>query len=73
MENSEEQNWYVECSDDELKDIPDPWEPEPEQIDRIYSLLAKGQLPEIKWKCPGYRTPSPEIKEEPKPESEAVK
>jgi len=73
MDNAEDKTWQVECSDDEIKDPRDPWEPEPEEIDRIYSLLTKGELPELKWKCPGYRTPSPELTEEPKEENDNTK
>ncbi|ENN73420.1 hypothetical protein HUJ04_004055 [Dendroctonus ponderosae] len=73
MDESEDQNWAVDCSDDELKNCSDPWEPKPEEIDLMYSLLNKGELPELKWKCPGYRTPSPERREAPKEENESKK
>ncbi|KAL3278861.1 hypothetical protein HHI36_016380 [Cryptolaemus montrouzieri] len=56
--------WNIECSDDEFKDIEGPWEPSAETIDNLYSILDKGKIPELNWKCPGYRTPSPEIKEQ---------
>lgn len=72
MTNAED-DWCVECSDEEFKDCQDPWEPQPEEIDRIYSQLAQGKIPELKWKCPGYRTPSPEIKDEPKEENDIKK
>ncbi|XP_019871880.2 PAXIP1-associated glutamate-rich protein 1, partial [Aethina tumida] len=61
-------NFDIECSDEEFKDIKGPWEPAPEEIDRIYNLLDKGKIPELNWKCPGYRSPSPEVTEEPEEE-----
>lgn len=73
MDDSEDQNWSIDCSDDELKNCSDPWEPNPEEIDLMYSLLNKGELPELKWKCPGYRTPSPERREAPQEENELKK
>ncbi|XP_060520277.1 PAXIP1-associated glutamate-rich protein 1 [Cylas formicarius] len=69
----DDNNWCVECSDEEFKDAKDPWEPEPAEVDRLYSLLNKGELPELKWKCPGYISPSPATTEEPKEESEIKK
>lgn len=60
-----EDDWNIECSDDELKDLEGTWEPPPEEIDRLYSILEKGELPEITWKCHGYRSPSPEITDKP--------
>lgn len=71
MDNSED--FCVECSDDELKNSTEPWEPDPEEVDRIYSMLAKGEIPELKWKCPGYRSPSPETTEEQKEENPETK
>lgn len=71
MDNSED--FCVECSDDELKNNTEPWEPDPEEVDRIYSMLAKGEIPELKWKCPGYRSPSPETTEEQKEENTETK
>lgn len=66
------ESFNVDCSDDELKDHKGPWEPSPEEIDRLYSMLDKDELPEISWKCPGYRPPSPEITDEPEEEIEAM-
>jgi len=60
-----EGNWDLECSDDELKDIKGPWEPSAEEVDRLYTVLEKGELPEITWKCIGYRSPSPEVTDKP--------
>ncbi|KAB0792750.1 hypothetical protein PPYR_14736 [Photinus pyralis] len=55
-----QEDWSVECSDDEIRDKPN-WEPSPEEIDRLYTMMDKGEVPEISWKCPGYRSPSPEV------------
>lgn len=61
----DDSDWEIECSDDEFKDCKGPWEPQPEEIDRLYTILENGQTLELQWKCPGYRSPSPEIKEQP--------
>lgn len=53
-------DWSVECSDDEISHKPN-WEPSPDEIDRLYTMMDKGEVPEISWKCPGYRSPSPEV------------
>ncbi|CAH1286514.1 unnamed protein product [Diabrotica balteata] len=66
-----EDDWDIECSDDELKDCKGPWEPKPEEIDRLYTLLDNGEIQELFWKCPGYRSPSPEFTEEPDQEDES--
>lgn len=65
----EQEDWNIECSDDEFKDCKGPWEPKPEEIDRLYTLLDNNEYQELQWKCPGYRSPSPEIQEEPEEES----
>ncbi|XP_018335584.1 PAXIP1-associated glutamate-rich protein 1A [Agrilus planipennis] len=61
-------DFVVECSDDEFKNIKGTWEPPVEEIERLYDILDKGELPEIKWKCPGYRSPSPEVQDQPQEE-----
>ncbi|KAJ3662380.1 hypothetical protein Zmor_006732 [Zophobas morio] len=66
MENS----WNIDCSDDEYKDVKGPWEPAPEIIEKLYDQLNNGEIPELNWKCPGYRSPSPEVQEPPPPEIE---
>ncbi|CAH0546148.1 unnamed protein product [Brassicogethes aeneus] len=63
-------NFDIECSDEEFKDIKGPWEPAPEEVDRIYTLLDNGEIPELSWKCPGYNSPSPEATEEPEEEND---
>ncbi|XP_044256131.1 PAXIP1-associated glutamate-rich protein 1 [Tribolium madens] len=65
-----DENWDVECSDDEFKDVKGPWEPPPEIIEKLYDQLSKGEIPELNWKCPGYRSPSPEVEEPPPVEVE---
>ncbi|KAL1518203.1 hypothetical protein ABEB36_001864 [Hypothenemus hampei] len=72
MESIQE-NWSIECSDDELKNEPDPWDPPPEVIDKIYTALAKGEVPTLKWTCPGYRSPSPVRNQEPEEEEAEIK
>lgn len=65
------ESFNVDCSDDELKDKTDGiWEPSPKEIDRLYTILDKNELPELYWKSPGYRAPSPEVMDEPPEEIE---
>lgn len=45
----------------------DDCEPSPEELDAIYTLLDKGGMIELNWKCSGKRAPSPIRKEESKP------
>ncbi|CAH1987363.1 unnamed protein product [Acanthoscelides obtectus] len=61
----------IECSDEEFKDCKGPWEPEPEEVDRLYTALQNGEFQELKWTCPGYRSPSPEKVEELEEESDS--
>ncbi|CAH1366515.1 hypothetical protein MTP99_007826 [Tenebrio molitor] len=65
-----ENEWNVDCSDDEYKDARGIWEPPPEVIEKYYEQLSKGEIPELNWKCPGYRAPSPEVQEAPQTEVE---
>lgn len=60
-----DETFNIECSDEEFADAKGYWEPPAEEIDRLYNMLSKGELPELHWKSPGYRSPSPDIKEEP--------
>lgn len=64
------EDFNIDCSDDEYKDYRGSWEPSPEEIDQLYTILDNGDLPEITWKCPGYRAPSPELTNEPQEEIE---
>nr|CAH7714859.1 unnamed protein product [Callosobruchus chinensis] len=64
------EDFDVECSDEEFKDCKGPWEPEPEEIDRLYTALQNGEYQELKWSCPGYRSPSPEKVEEQEEETD---
>ncbi|KAF5297436.1 hypothetical protein FQR65_LT01367 [Abscondita terminalis] len=59
-----DEEWSIECSDDEIKG-QNNWEPSAEEIDRLYTLLDNGEIPELNWKCPGYRSPSPEVTTKP--------
>lgn len=60
-----DEDFNVECSDDELKEVKGSWEPPAEEINKYYSMLEKGEIPELSWKCHGYRAPSPEITDKP--------
>ena len=59
-----EEAWVAECSDTEekynpSKIVPGAWEPLPEDIIRLYTCLAAGEIPELEWECPDRRSPSP--------------
>lgn len=60
----EEEDWNIDCSDDEFKDVRGPWEPSAEDIHKLYSMLERNELPELKWKSPGYKLPAPDVVEE---------
>ncbi|XP_022920919.1 PAXIP1-associated glutamate-rich protein 1 [Onthophagus taurus] len=51
----------VDCSDEEYIDCKGPWQPPIDQVYKIYSALSKGELPELHWKSPGYKSATPEI------------
>ncbi|RZB40450.1 PAXIP1 C domain containing protein [Asbolus verrucosus] len=65
-----DEDWNIDCSDDENKNVRGPWEPIPEIIEKLYDQLCKGEVSELNWKCPGYRSPSPEVQKTPQMEME---
>ncbi|KAL7870073.1 hypothetical protein AOLI_G00140610 [Acnodon oligacanthus] len=54
----EEEDWEIPYSDEELED-PKNWMPPPEEIKRLYELLAKGEILELKWVPLPRRPPTP--------------
>lgn len=54
----EEEDWEIPYSDDEMED-PKNWMPPPEEIKRLYELLAKGQILELNWVPLPRRPPTP--------------
>ncbi|GJQ76962.1 hypothetical protein Trydic_g15158 [Trypoxylus dichotomus] len=54
-------DWCVDCSDDEFRGHNGSWEPSIEEIDRLYTMLENNEIPELEWKSPGYKSPTPEI------------
>lgn len=52
--DSTKEEWSIPCmpNDDDL-------EPQPEDLEAMYKLLDSGSLPELQWKNPGRRQPSP--------------
>ncbi|XP_053496480.1 PAXIP1-associated glutamate-rich protein 1 [Ictalurus furcatus] len=54
----EEDDWEIPYSDEELED-PKNWMPPPEEIKRLYELLAKGEMLELKWIPLPRRPPTP--------------
>ncbi|KAF7705170.1 PAXIP1-associated glutamate-rich protein 1 isoform X2 [Silurus meridionalis] len=51
-------DWEITYSDEELQD-PKNWMPPPEEIKRLYELLAKGEMLELKWIPLPRRPPTP--------------
>ncbi|XP_017550612.1 PAXIP1-associated glutamate-rich protein 1 [Pygocentrus nattereri] len=54
----EEEDWEIPYSDEEMED-PKNWMPSPEEIKRLYELLAKGEILELKWIPLPRRPPTP--------------
>lgn len=57
-----EQDWKVSCSDDEgygrIDSSNTSWEPPVKQIALLYQQLEKNGSLDLKWQCPGRRSPS---------------
>ncbi|XP_051522549.1 PAXIP1-associated glutamate-rich protein 1-like [Myxocyprinus asiaticus] len=53
-----EEDWEIPYSDKEIED-PKNWMPPPEEIKRLYELLAKGEALELKWVPLPRRPPTP--------------
>ncbi|XP_051969087.1 PAXIP1-associated glutamate-rich protein 1-like [Xyrauchen texanus] len=52
------EDWEIPYSDEEMED-PKNWMPPPEEIKRLYELLAKGEVLELKWVPLPRRLPTP--------------
>ncbi|KAI4871585.1 hypothetical protein NFI96_033664 [Prochilodus magdalenae] len=53
-----EEDWEIPYSDEEMEDAKD-WMPPPEEIKRLYELLAKGEILELNWVPLPRRPPTP--------------
>ncbi|XP_016368759.1 PAXIP1-associated glutamate-rich protein 1 [Sinocyclocheilus rhinocerous] len=53
-----EEDWEIPYSDEEMED-PKNWMPAPEEIKRLYEILAKGEMLELKWEPLPRRPPTP--------------
>lgn len=53
-----EDDWEIPYSDEEMEDTKD-WMPAPEEIKRLYEILAKGEMLELKWEPLPRRPPTP--------------
>lgn len=58
-DESAEEDWCVPCSDEELES-PDSWMPPPEEIQRLYELIAAQGTLEIQAEILPRRNPTPE-------------
>lgn len=54
----EDEDWEIAYSDEEMED-PKNWMPPPKEIKRLYELLAKGEMLELKWIPLPRRPPTP--------------
>ncbi|KAL6474978.1 hypothetical protein MHYP_G00160180, partial [Metynnis hypsauchen] len=54
----QEEDWEIPYSDEEMED-PKNWMPPPEEIKRLYELLAKEEILELKWVPLPRRPPTP--------------
>lgn len=54
----EEDEWEIPYSDEELEEAK-TWMPPPEEIKRLYELLATGEMLELKWIPLPRRPPTP--------------
>ncbi|XP_066485168.1 PAXIP1-associated glutamate-rich protein 1 [Tiliqua scincoides] len=68
-DESAEEDWCVPCSDEEL-DSPDSWMPPPEEIRRLYELIAAQGTLEIQAEILPRRNPTPELDSEDEDKSE---
>ncbi|XP_066522014.1 PAXIP1-associated glutamate-rich protein 1 [Hoplias malabaricus] len=57
-EREEEEDWEIPYSDEEMENSNN-WMPPPEEIKRLYELLAKGEILELKWVPLPRRPPTP--------------
>ncbi|XP_054715927.1 PAXIP1-associated glutamate-rich protein 1-like [Uloborus diversus] len=57
-----ENDWVINCSDDEFsssaKGREGIWEPTPEEIINMYDILDSKGVMDFEWQCPGRRSPS---------------
>ncbi|XP_073722654.1 PAXIP1-associated glutamate-rich protein 1 [Misgurnus anguillicaudatus] len=53
-----EEDWEIPYSDEEMEE-PKNWMPPPEEIKRLYELLAKGEVLELQWVPLPRRPPTP--------------
>lgn len=53
-----EEDWEIAYSDEEMEE-PKNWMPPPEEIKRLYELLAKGEVLELQWVPLPRRPPTP--------------
>ncbi|XP_062388524.1 PAXIP1-associated glutamate-rich protein 1 [Sardina pilchardus] len=51
-------DWEIPYSDEEMED-PKAWMPPPQEIKRLYELLAKGDVLELNWEALPRRPPTP--------------
>ncbi|KAK2877006.1 hypothetical protein Q8A67_021102 [Cirrhinus molitorella] len=58
QQQQNEEDWEIPYSDEEMED-PKNWMPSPEEIKRLYEILAKGEMLELKWEPLPRRLPTP--------------
>ncbi len=58
MTGAGEEDWEIPYSDEEMED-PRCWMPPPDEIKRLYQILARGDALELKWEPLPRRPPTP--------------
>lgn len=58
MNGGGEEDWEIPYSDEEMED-PRSWMPPPDEIKRLYEILARGEALELKWEPLPRRPPTP--------------
>lgn len=48
------EDWSYNCLPEN-----EEFEPTPDELDRMYQKLNKGEMIELTWRCPGRRQPTP--------------
>ncbi len=66
-----EEDWEIPYSDEEMED-PRSWMPPPDEIKRLYEILARGEALELKWEPLPRRPPTPPRTPSPERDGDAL-
>lgn len=71
MNGGAEEDWEIPYSDEEMED-PRSWMPPPDEIKRLYEILARGEALELKWEPLPRRPPTPPRTPSPERDGDAL-